>query len=63
MNLSNSIIIGVGFKDILKQSQYKINTSNIGHGVYGIGNNSYTYSHHNKGNNMVMKGLAFGTGD
>jgi hypothetical protein len=56
-------MIGVGFKDILKQSQYKINTSNIGHGVYGIGNNSYTYSHHNKGNNMVMKGLAFGTGD
>jgi hypothetical protein len=63
LNLANSIFIGVGFKDILKQNQYKLNTSNIGHGTYMIGHNSYTYSHHNKPNNMVMKGMTFGNGD
>ena len=28
-----------------------------------IGQNSHTYSHHNKANNMVLKGLTFTSGD
>jgi hypothetical protein len=56
-------MIGVGFKDIIKQNQYKLNTSNIGHGTYMIGHNSNIYSHHLKPNNMVMKGMTFGNGD
>lgn len=39
-----------------------MNTSSLGHGAYMIGQNSYTYSHHNKANNMVMKGMTFATG-
>lgn len=61
-NLSNAIMVGVGFKDVIKDNHFKFNPSAIGHGAYMISHNQYTYSHHNKANNMVMKGLSFATG-
>lgn len=63
LSLSNSIILGVALKNIVKDNQFKLVTSSIGHGSYMIGHNSYIYSHHNKTANMVMKGMPFSSGE
>jgi hypothetical protein len=59
---SSGIMVGVGFKDILKANNYTFLPNSINHGVYMIANNSMIYSHSNKANNAVAKGIFFTTG-
>jgi len=57
-------MVGVGFKDILKTNNFALTSPNaIGHGTYLIAHNTLTYSHHNKPNNGVTKGINFSTGE
>ena len=37
--------------------------ASLGHGTFMLAKNSYTYSHSDKTENMMMKGFPFGTGD
>jgi hypothetical protein len=55
--------VGLALKNVVIKNKYKFNHGTIGHGMYMLSGNGYTWSHSEPENNSKFQSFSFIAGD